>query len=236
MDLKELKQRIDALAEQLQPDDKKLLLLRLKTLTSAYPFNEYEYMLMFLLDKKKLSFQEYEELRDDYVKQNKYLDLFSLAPRVFGEIWAHQHIMDLDGRFKRPTKDLDPDYEGQYDLWIEGVRVEVKSARAIDTRKRGSLASKALRFGSKEPFWMNFQQIKMDVADVFIFVGVWVDKVVYWVMSNEEVKGNKYLSHQHRGGIEYQIGITEKNIEDFEIYRVEPLEIGNKVLEKGGKK
>jgi hypothetical protein len=50
------------------------------------------------------------------------------------------------------------------------------------------------------------------------------------------VKGNKYLSHQHRGGIEYQIGITDKNISDFDEYRVNPSEIGKKVIEKGRRK
>ncbi|MEW6481971.1 MAG: hypothetical protein AB1397_03050 [bacterium] len=52
---------------------------------------------------------------------------------------------------------------------------------------------KALRYGSDEPFWMNYQQIKVDMADVFIFIGVWIERIVYWVMSKEEIKKNKYL-------------------------------------------
>jgi hypothetical protein len=82
---------------------------------------------------------------------------------------------------------------------------------------------------------MNYQQIKLDVADVFIFTGVWVDNILLWVMSNDEVKKCQYLSHQHRGGIEYQIGITHRNITDFDIYQVEASEIGSEVLEKGKK-
>ena len=35
------------------------------------------------------------------------------------------------------------------------------------------------------------------------------------------------------GAIEYQIGITDRNITDFDVCRVEASEIGNKVLEKG---
>jgi hypothetical protein len=136
----------------------------------------------------------------------------------------------------KPDKSIDPDYAGRYDLWINNVRVEIKAGRAINTKKRGSLASKALQYGSSEPFWMNFEQIKLDICDVFIFVGVWADQTAYWVFSNDEVKGNKYLSHQHRGGIEYQIGITDKNISDFDEYRVNPSEIGKKVIEKGRRK
>ena len=210
------------LIKNLKPKDHKLLTARLGSLKSVFPFNEYEYILMFLLDKGIITFQQYEKLREKYVSSNTYLELYSLAPRIFGEIWGHNHIMDLDNRFKKPNKKLDPTYDGQYDLWFEGIKVEVKACRAINTKKRGNLIEKALKYNSREPFWMNFQQIKPDMADVFIFIGVWIDKIVYWVMSRKEIKKNKYLSLQHRGGIEYQIGITHKNISEFDIYRVEP--------------
>jgi len=236
MDIKQLKDYLDSLAASLKNNDKELLNARLKSLISVFPFNEYEYTLMFLLDRKVIEFKEYEKLRSNYVSSNRYVDLYGLAPRIFGEIWGHEHIRDLDNRFIKPDKSIDPDYAGQYDLWINNVRVEIKAARAINTKKRGSLVSKALQYVSSEPFWMNFQQIKLDTCDVFIFVGVWADQIAYWVFSSDEVKSNKYLSHQHRGGIEYQIGITNKNIKDFNEYRVNPSEIGKKVIEKGKKK
>jgi len=233
MDIKQLKAYLDSLAASLKSNDGKLLDARLRSLTSVFPFNEYEYILMFLLDKKVIGFEEYEKLRDDYVSSNRYLDLYGLAPRIFGEIWGHEHMKDLDKRFIKPDRSIDPEYDGQYDLWIENVRVEVKAARAINTEKRGSLVSKALQYGSSEPFWMNFQQIKLDICDGFVFVGVWADKIVYWAFSNDEIKNSKYISHQHRGGIEYQIGITHTNIGDFDEYRVDPSEIGNKLIQKG---
>lgn len=236
MDLNQLKDYLDSLAKSLGNDDRKLLNARLKSLMSVFPFNEYEYILMFLADRKVIKFKDYEKLRSEYVSSNRYLELYGLAPRIFGEIWGHEHIQDLDKRFIKPDKSIDPDYVGQYDLLIDGGRVEVKAARAINTKKRGNLVSKALQFGSSEPFWMNFQQIKLDICDVFIFVAVWADQIVYWVFSNDEVTKNKYLSHQHRGGIEYQIGITDKNITDFDRYRVTPSEIGSKVIEKGRKR
>jgi len=236
MDIKQLEDYLASLAESLKNNDKELLNARLKSLMSVFPFNEYEYTLMFLLNKKVIKFREYEKLRNEYVSSNRYLDLYGLAPRIFGEIWGHEHIKDLDKTFMKPDKSIDPDYDGQYDLWINNVRVEVKAARAINTKKRGSLVSTALRYDSSEPFWMNFQQLKLDICDVFIFLGVWADQIIYWVFSNDEVKNNKYLSHQHRGGIEYQIGITDKNIRDFDEYRVNPPEIGKKAVEKGRKK
>ena len=230
MDIVQLKAHLSTLADSLREQKKMLLRARLEGLISAFPFNEFEYSLMFLLDNKVISFGEYEKLRSDYVSSNKFLELYELAPRIFGEIWAQQHIRDLDKRFLRPQRSLDPSYVGEYDLWIQNVKVEVKACRAINTKKRGSLVSKALAYGSGDPFWMNFQQIKIAACDAFIFVGVWVNEIAYWLLSRDEVKANRYLSHQHRGGIEYQIGITDRNIREFEKYRVQPTEIAEKIL------
>jgi hypothetical protein len=232
MDINELKEHLESLSQSLKEDDKKLLDARLSGLSSAFPFNEYEYIIMFLQDKKIISFDKYEKLRSNYVSANKYLELYGLAPRIFGEIWAHQHIIDLDKNFVRPNRDIDPTYEGQYDLRLDKIKVEVKACRAINTKKRGDLVSKALRKESPEPFWMNFQQLKPEASDVFIFIGVWVDKIEYWVLSSAEVKNNRHISHQHRGGIEYQIGITDKNIRDFDTYKVEPSKIRKRVIQK----
>lgn len=236
MDLKQLKQYLENLIKNLKPDNSKFLHARLGSLKSVFPFNEYEYILMFLLDKKIISFDQYEKLREKYVSVNPYLELFSISPRVFGEIWGHSHIIDIDNKFKKPNKELDPTYEGQYDLWLDGVRVEVKACRAINTKIRGSLTEKALRYDSNEPFWMNFQQIKADMCDVFIFMGVWVNKIIYWVLSRKEVKSNKYLSPQHRGGIEYQIGITQDNIAEFDRYKTKPSKLSETAFKKGKSK
>lgn len=230
MDLQELQQYLTRLTSSLAPEDRDVLEARLHGLVSVFPFSEYEFILMFLRDREVISFEDYEKLRANYVSANCYLDLFSLAPRVFGQIWGEKHIMDLDSRFQKPDKSLDPHYDGNYDLWIVGVRVEVKSSRAMHTKKRGSLVSKALRYGSSDPFWMNFQQLKFDVCDVFVFIGVWVDQIVYWVMSNADAKTNNYLSHQHRGGIEYQIGVTDRNLHDFARFQVTPDRLAGVVL------
>lgn len=234
MNLQELRDYLNTLIESLTREDQSLLKARLEGLVSVFPFNEYEFILTFLVDRGIIHFSDYEDLREKYVSTNRYLDLFGLAPRIFGQVWGEQHLMDLDTRFRKPDKLLDPDYQGQYDLWLEGLRIEVKAARAIATKRRGDLVSKALRRNSPEPFWMNFQQLKLETCDVFIFIGVWVDEIVYWVMSADEVRNNRYLSHQHRGGIEYQIGITDKNIREFDVYQVAPKSLYEMVKLKGG--
>lgn len=233
MNLQDLRGYLDTLIESLSREDQSLLKARLEGLVSVFPFNEYEFILTFLVDRGIICFGDYEDLREKYVSANRYLDLFGLAPRIFGQVWGEQHLMDLDTRFRKPDKSFDPDYQGQYDLWLEGLRIEVKAARAIATKKRGNLVAKALRRDSSEPFWMNFQQLKLETCDVFIFIGVWVNEIVYWVMSADEVKNNKHLSHQHRGGIEYQIGITDRNIGEFDVYQVTPKSLYAAVKSKG---
>lgn len=226
MDKKNLDKKLEKWIKELPQKSKKFLLARLSGLKSIYPFNKYEYRLMYLFDRKIITFKEYEKLREAYVNANPYLNLYNISPRVFGEIWAQKHLTDVDIRFKKPSRKIDKKYSGEYDLYLANggriIKVEVKACRAINTKLRGGLETKALSFDSKEPYWMNFQQIKLDIADIFIFVGVWIDKILYWILTNEEVKKHPTRSHQHRGGVEYQIGITEKNINRFKKFLVKP--------------
>ena len=232
----ELRTYLDQLILSLEGSDRDILKARLSGLVSCFPFNEYEFIIMFLRDKELITFADYDKLRASYVLANKYLNLFELAPRIFGQIWGEKHIRDLDRRFEKASKYLDPQYNGGYDLWIQGLKVEVKACRAYDENKSGSLVSKALDYDSGKPFWMNFQQLKPDMCDILIFTGVWTDQIVYWVLTSNEAKTNPYISHQHRGGIEYQIGITERNIRQFDAYKVEPSQLGDKVIQKARKK
>jgi len=243
MDKKNLNKKLDEWIKELPQESRESLLAHLSGLKSTYPFNEYEYRLMYLLDKKIITFQEYEKLRNDYVGSNIYLEFYGLATRAFG-VRAEDCLIDIDGRFKKASKKnielkkLDPDFKGEYDLYLSDnkkfIKVEVKSSRATNSKERKPFESKASYDKSlgKEPLWMNFQQIKLDIADVFVFVGMWVDKILYWVLTNEEIKKHPLRSHQHRGGIEYQIGITDKNFNDFKKFLVEPSQLINAIKRK----
>ena len=233
MNQEQLREYLDRLVLSMEDEDMSLLRARLHGLVSVFPFNEYEYIITFLVDRGVLSFSEYETLRTNYVSRNRYLALFELSPRSFGQTWGERHLLDLDSEFQKPNRTLDPNYDGEYDLWIEGLRVEVKSSRAYNASLTGSLVSRALTWGGDSPFWMNYQQLKLDICDVFIFVGVWVDRIVYWVMSNDTVKANNYLSPQHRGGIEFQIGMRQNNFREFDEYHVEAQDIAATVKMKG---
>ena len=237
MDSAERKSRLDEWAGRLDVSDRDVLAARLRALRSVFPFNEFEFRLMYLLEHGVIDFAEYEALRDTYSEANVNLELYGLAPRIFGEIWE-QHLRCIDSRLLKPSKASDPEYDGDYDLYLEEValsklvRIEVKAARAIETNRIGNLVEKALTFSSSLPFWMNFQQIKLTIVDAFIFVGVWTDTICYWVLSNADVEDHPDLSHQHRGGVEYQIGITDRNIRSFDEFLVQPSEIVDKIISK----
>lgn len=236
MDKKALDNKLNRWIKDLPQTDRKHLLARLSGLKSVYPFNEYEYRLMFLLNKKVISFGEYETLRDAYVNADSYLHLYNISPRIFGGIWAQQHLIDIDPQFREPSREIDKTYTGDYDLYLKDkrgiIKIEVKASRAANKKIRAGLETKALSFKSKEPFWMNFQQLKPDAADCFIFIGVWINKILYWALTRKEVKSHPVISHQHRGGVEYQIGITDKNINDFKKFLVSPNQLVDVIRSK----
>ena len=56
---------------------------------------------------------------------------------------------------------------------------------------------------------------------MFVWMAVYRDKIVLWVMNSKEVAGHKdYSKGQHRGnsGNEGQLHITEKNIKSLNKY------------------
>lgn len=213
------------------------------------PFSEVNIKMAALLFNKSISFDEYEQMKVDYCKNNKFLDTFELSgPRSFGETWAQNYLEEQilqtqkkqesdtsKKTIEKPKKELDKDYTGEYDFWYDGIKIEVKASRAVLKKSGGKLVDKALYSDDlKSNFEMNFQQIKPRCCDVFVWMGVWRDKIKYWVLSSKEVSSNKYFSTgQHRGNVgEGQLWITRDNIEEFEIYSVPCEKILETISEK----
>lgn len=221
--ISELKQNVVKLNGKYNLDDEFL-----DNLYSVYPFNRFEYIISHLIAEKILSLEQYLEIRNAYLRRNKFLYVFEItAPRTFGEAWAQRHLNELIPELDRPSKDFDKNYTGQYDFWYNGISIEVKASRAVMRKGGGTLLEKALSSNSRHGFDMNFQQIKPSCAKVFVWIGVWRDTIRYWVLSSDEVKNNKYFSKgQHRGNIgEGQLWIKDTNIKEFEKYLVPPREI-----------
>lgn len=213
----------------------------LDKLYAVYPFNKFEYTISHLIAKGIISLDEYIEMRAEYLQRNKYLHLFELAPRTFGETWGQNHLMELVPEFKIPTKRLDPTFCGEYDLLLNDIHVEVKASRAVKKIGGDTLANKALASNSTSKFDMNYQQLKPGCCDVFVWIAVWRDKIDYWVISSEDVRNNPLFSNQHRASqlsefgevVEGQIHINNGNYADFEKYRVKVRDIYDKVIKIG---
>lgn len=207
----------------------------LDKLYSVYPFNRFEYIISHLISEKIITINDYLEIRNNYLNRNKFLYIFEItAPRTFGETWAQRHLNELVPELEHPTVQKAPEYKGQYDFWYNGIRIEVKASRAVDRRSGDTLIMKALSSNSKKGFDMNFQQIKPDCCDVFVWIGVWRDVIRYWVLSSDEVKNNSYFSSkQHRGNVgEGQLWIKESNIDSFMQYQVKVPDLLNRIIEK----
>lgn len=210
----------------------------LDKLESVYPFNRFEYIISHLIAERIISLQDYLEIRNNYLNRNKYLYIFEItAPRTFGETWAQRHLNELVPELERPSAQKDPEYTGQYDFWCDGIRIEVKASRAVDRRSGDTLIMKALSSDSKKGFDMNFQQIKPNCCDVFVWIGVWSDVIRYWVLSSDEVANNQYFSTgQHRGNVgEGQLWVKDTNLSEFQQYEVQVPELMIKIREKYSK-
>lgn len=144
MRLSNLYNTLDEWIAQLPESQRNILQSQEAHYRAVYPFNEVELKIALLLANSAMRWDDYLKLRNNYINSNQYLDLFGLAPRVFGEVWAHEHIRSLDSRFQIPNKAIDPNYDGEYDLWIERARVEVKASRAVRKFAKTHLSEKAL--------------------------------------------------------------------------------------------
>ena len=218
----ELRRELQELVDRL--DDREEFKETLEGLVSVYPFNEFEYTIAHLLAADKLTLDEYHEIRENYIHRNLYLYLFEIsAPRGFGERWAQGHLRELVPDLLRPSRQLDPDYSGQYDFFLPpNIRIEVKASRVVEFSSSEPLYIKALSSNSNLPFDMNFQQIKPQLCDVFVWIAAWRDVIKYWVIPSSQVENNPHYSlGQHRGNVgEGQLHVNRESIGDFDGYLV----------------
>lgn len=198
---------------------------------AIFPFNEYEHLICNLLENGGLTFDQYLDIRTEYISENPNLWMFEIsAPRGFGEKFAQTYIQGKCSRLKKPSKKQDPNFKGEYDLLLDDIKIEVKASRAVASDSSEPLYIKALSRDTQRPFLMNFQQLKPQLCDVFIWVAVFRDQIVLWVINSDEVRTHPLFSKgQHRGnrGNEGQLHIKHDNIHLFGQF-----EVGDDDLEK----
>ena len=236
--MQSLQDTLEKLIKSLSSEKENELRDRLENLVSVYPFNEYEFIISSLMGLKKITLDDYYEIRDEYIARNMYLYIFEIsAPRGFGEQWAQGHLKELVPELVKPSKKFDPEYSGQYDMYLDlgetDIKIEVKASRAVDFNSREALYVKALSSDDEVAFDMNFQQVKPKCCDVFVFMAIWRDVIRYWVFPSNFIKNNKYYSNkQHRGNEgEGQLHFNEKNIHEFSKYEIKPNELYKGIIE-----
>lgn len=228
--MEHLKKELDMLVSKLPNEEE--FRVKLVTLQSAYPFNEYEYIISTLLGLDTLTLEQYYGLRDRYIERNCFLHIFDLTSRRFGDTWAYGQIKSIIPEIRKPSRDLDSTYQsGEYDAFLDGIRIEIKSSRAVDFNSAASMPEKALASDSEKRFLMNFQQIKTDLCDVFVWIAVWRDVIRYWVLSSQEVVTSPhYSTGQHRGNVgEGQLHVRDDNIHDFDGFEVKPNRLAEEI-------
>jgi len=246
--VKELQKQIDLLLQGVDEKNKSII-AEIRNENSLPPFSTENRLLAYLLAIGKISYEDYsrigEEFSERHNQNNKYLFLFDMAPRTFGQTWGEQYIRNLFPEFMKATKEnlsgAYPDFDGEFDLWVEGIRVEVKACRANSTTTKGSLASRAYSHeeAKMSGFKYHYQQLKPSCCDVFIWIGVCKDELIYWVLTSDELQKTGKLGSQHRNentGIagaevfEGQVFMTEDELKPF---LVEEKDILKSVIRKG---
>lgn len=210
-----------------------------------YPFSTESRLLTYFLSIGEITYVKYTQLCAEYCARNKYLDLFDMAPRTYGQTWGEEHIRSLFPQFIKATKEnvlsQYSAFDNEFDLWFDGIRIEVKACRANQTNVTSSLASRAYLHSEAKAagFKYHFQQLKPSCCDIFIWIGTCRDELLYWVITSEELKKTGKLRSQHRNentgiaGIEVFEGQVFMMEEELSPFFVEEKEILSKVREKG---
>ena len=239
MELTELKNKIINSFDGSKSDLADILALIDKD-EAIFPFNEYEHLICVLINKSNMTYDQYLEIRAEYISDNPNLWIFEIsAPRGFGEKFAQTYIQGKCSKLKRPSKKIDPNYSNQYDLWLDGIRIEVKDSRAVDSDSNEPLYMKALSRHTKKRFLMNFQQLKPQCCDVFIWVAVFRDEIVLWIINANEVLNNKFYStgqHRRNKRNEGQLHVKHDNIDYFKRFELRDDNIEKAIREAAKKK
>ncbi|GAB4450051.1 MAG: hypothetical protein OHK0036_07980 [Bacteroidia bacterium] len=237
MDLIELKNNIIKKFKG-SPSELQTILNSIEDDQSVFPFNEYEFLLCTLIEKKHITYNDYLNIRADYIKNNPNLWLFEMSgPRDFGEKFAQTYLQGICNDLLYPDKKLDEKYSGEYDFFLPfqkfGIRIEVKASRAVDKDSEEPLYKRALSYPTQKRFLMNFQQLKPQCCDVFIWLAVFRNTIIIWILNSKEVKNHPDFSYgQHRGnkGNEGQLHITEKNFSTLDKYQLKNISLKTAII------
>jgi len=220
--MSELEKKINEILQQISGSEQ--IVKEAEQENYVFPFSLLGTKMAYLLSTNKISYDEYLQLNKENNEKNKYLYLFDMAPRTFGETWGENHIKGLFPEFikatKKNTAKIYPQYDGEFDLILDNIRIEVKACRANDTESKGSLTSRAY-FHSEAlevGFKYHYQQLKPSCCDIFIWIGACRDELIYWVLTSQELKDTGKLGPQHRNE---NTGTENQNVFEGQVFMTE---------------
>lgn len=151
---------------------------------------------MFFIKENIYSVMDVQNALLGYKERNKYAYVASMPPRRFGEDECQEIVLShlKNGVMNNP--------ESAYDIiYNNNVKCEVKGCRASSFDKKNDrtpLSERMFMRGevAKEKF--NFQQIKVDEADIFVFLVVYLDDIDCYVFDKNTLR--PMVNRQHRGG------------------------------------
>lgn len=153
---------------------------------ALYPFSRESRILAYLMSLGEITYDEYAKLDEDYCNRNQFLELFEMAPAHMVKHGEKNTLENCSRSSSKLRKKTLPTYTliltGEFDLWLDGIRIEVKACRANSTKSSGSLASRAYLHTEAHDtgFKYHYQQLKPSCCDVFIWIGTCRDTLLYW--------------------------------------------------------
>lgn len=75
--MEQLENELDLLIRKLKNSEK--FSSEIDTIQNVYPFNRYEYILIRLVEEKILTYEDYLDLRNDYINRNLFLYVFEIS-------------------------------------------------------------------------------------------------------------------------------------------------------------
>ena len=238
--MKKLQEELERLLYHLE--GKEHILKTMEEEPSIFPFSRESRIMAYLLSIHAITYEKYLQLFYDYTQRNQFLPLFDMSPRSFGETWGEKHVLALFPQVQKATKEnvssFYPNFDGEFDLWWNGLRIEVKACRANrpSTKNNQSLISRAyLHHEALEAgFKYHFQQLKPSCCDIFLWIGVCRDELLYWVLTSTELEHTGKMGSQHRTehtGVENsivfegQVFMTEEELTPFLVKEQEILQV-----------
>ena len=188
-----------------------------------------EVALSILYYQNIITKDEINDIMKDDRNNKKYLDFY--RQRRGSGYYAEKYLIS-NFSFKKPSKSLDPNMSpSQYDLWLDGIKIEVKATTIFEKEKIVSknepLEIRAAHSSSNT--WNNgvFAKIYPEKSDVIIFMVIFRNEILYYVLPSKELYNLSELKSYL--GDSFIITVNNKFLEKIKKYEANENNLVEKV-------